>query len=511
MPELNKLALRLAASHDELRAELKASLVRRGASFEDAEDIVSATIATALSLSDERIAEVENLRAYLHAVARNMYAKHGKDLSRSEPRDHVDLEQGIVETGFSSIEDEQTRRLAVRAFQQLPTRARDVLWQIIVEEKTSKQIAQSMGVTVTSVTTQAQRAKVALREAYIAEFIALTPPDCGFKPEALARIVSGNATKRAREKYAAHLQTCKSCPKLESAARDEATWVRSLISLIALGGAAGGALSRAADRPQGHGSARASRRFIGAAGVAVCIGLLCVWLSAAGAHLPLPNGEGLAISFAGGASVGSSSDREVAAHTLSVAVTPERLALPMPPAGGREPWAVEARSESSMEGHLLASARVSALSYESEPARLAISVRPPARPGQETAASSEAPQAWLTGAGSEQYLYLGSISPGETLEAAGTILRNANDIDQTAAARTDIEFLLVDTVPAGTRVGDELARLPEDTARLVTTGTSHLQVSVPLGLFLLGGGTLLAFAGRHRAQAIRAHRRSPRA
>lgn len=503
MPEVNKLASSLAAQHDDLRTELKASLMRRGASVEDAEDIVSATIATVLSLPDERIGEVENLRAYLHAVARNMHAKHGRDLSRNEPRDHVDLERGVAERGFSSIEDEQTRGLVVRAFKQLPARAREVLWQVIVEERSSREIASRLGITVTSVTTQTQRAKVALRQAYVTEFIALTPPQCGLKPEVLARIVTGKATKRDREKYLAHTRSCDSCPKLAAAAREEATWVHSLIALIGLGGLAGGALAGTADKPVWAASAVTARRVLGAASVAVCLACAFFWLFATVTESPLTSGEELALSLTGVAPPGVTADEEVDARTLRVTVTPERLALPMPAAGGQEHWGVVARSDSSVEGHLLAAARLSTVSYDSQPARLALTVRPAARPARAAANAPAVSPAWLSGAATTaaQYLYLGTIQPGETFAADGSILRNANDTDPTAAARTDVEFLLVDAVPDGTRVGDELARLPEGSEALAATGADRPQAAAPLGALLITTGAFLVLTATCRANA----------
>ena len=449
--------------------------MRRGATRDDAEDLVSAGFANLLSLKVEQIQEIDNLRAYLHAVTRNLHLRLVQEAGREAPAPDEHPDPATPERGFERLEEQESRTLVVRSFKRLSEKQQRILWLSIIEERSTREIGELLGVSVSNVTTQTHRARAALREAYVAEFIALSPPACGTSPDRLARIVSGTATRRQAHQFAAHLRSCTSCAKTINDANREATWLPPVAPLVALGGVAGGMLSTA-NAPAARTRTRNPRTLFGVASI-VAGGLFLLWWMTDAAVRPN-------VAASPGVQVIASSDEAPAqGGSALLSAEPSRITLQMPPAGGTEAWRAQLVSNSTEPRQLLAAVSLIEETHETEPAHLSFSFDRQTR-GTAVRAARPIP---LGGSQETSWVYLGSLEPGEKFMAGGNLLRSELDTDQTASALADVVFVLVDRVPQGTRVGGVLreGEIPEQV--LADTGSPPGPLRASVALTAIGG------------------------
>ncbi|WP_370973863.1 sigma-70 family RNA polymerase sigma factor [Amycolatopsis sp. cg9] len=106
------------------------------------------------------------------------------------------------------------RGLVARAFARLSERWQEVLWRLEVEEMTPVEIAPVMGLTPNGVSALAYRAREALRQAYLQEYVAEPdgqPEACRVITGKLGAWQRGGLSKRETAQVDAHLETCPAC------------------------------------------------------------------------------------------------------------------------------------------------------------------------------------------------------------------------------------------------------------------------------------------------------------
>lgn len=477
--------------HSDVSSEMARALVRRGWSPARAEDIVSDSFAAVLALDDARLVAIDNMRAYLHAVSRSMASKEGALLHResSAPDEHLD--RGETEGGFTEIDLAANRSLARASFATLAPDEQRILWYAVIEGRSMKEIAETLGKKVTAVTTQLSRARAALREAYIRAFLEETPPSCGYDMRKLARVISDTASTRMRRDYDAHAQECEECPALEHAARDELKWGSTLIAIVALGGSAAGFLtsSDAARAEEDHSSG--TRRLL----FALC-GLLAgiLLLTIAGfTSVQEPRSATALIE------VGSSPR---AGQSLQLTALPAAIARPLPAPGESAMWESEVRNTGASSAALFLSLRTNTRGSLGEGVSLELTV------AQHGETVTQNVRAEVLEAG---ILYLGTVVSGATVPMTITAARDRSDEDQSVDLEMTTTYLGTTDVPRGLSIGDILpeATLLGDTQqndpdRLAATGASVPMALVGAAIALLSLGFLLRgrLPGRDRRDAI---------
>ena len=104
------------------------------------------------------------------------------------------------------------RTYAARAFQQLPARWRDILWQTEVEGASPAEIAPSLGLTPNAVAVLAHRAREGLRRLYLQQHVAVADqPECRWAGDRLGGHVRGRLAARDAARLRAHLGWCAGC------------------------------------------------------------------------------------------------------------------------------------------------------------------------------------------------------------------------------------------------------------------------------------------------------------
>jgi len=468
----------LTQTYVTLADEVRRNLRRNGASRSDAHDVTSAAFALLLSFDEERLSQIENRRAYLHAMARNLYAQALAEQRRTLTVSNDELDAPVDSAELSRMEDGQLRQTAARAFAALNPVQQRYLFAATVQGSSAREIAEAEGISVTNATTLLSRARRDLRVAYVAELLSVTPPTCGFDVPTLARVIIGTAGARARRAYDAHVINCPSCPPLVSTIRQDLGRGVTLILAIVLGGVGTG-LTIVGDAPSANAQSKISpRRMLATlAGLLTAVALGAVALSGVPAPAPRPE----PVPMTPGASAPPTGT--LAARAPS--------AVPLPAPGETIQWAAEVTSASEGTRYLFASTWMQDVSSaDSAPPSLALTMRWGA--GQVTLPHVETRRSGIT--------YLGPINPGETLAIHHDVTRGVTDTDQHANVTLGTIFWVSDTAPSGIAVGDTTDRPDE----LAVTGTD----GAVLALTALGGAVAL-LAGLRLTRSAPVFRKPP--
>lgn len=468
----------VASLYPDVAPELERYALRLGLSPSEADDVVSESFATLLSLEDGRLARIENVRAYLFTMVRNLAARTAQRRGRVVPVPDEELDEPVVsEDSLVAAED---YGLARAAFADLTRSQQDVLRLTLVDRLSAREAAARLGISPTNVTTQAQRARAALRESYVTAFLRARPPTCGTEPALVARVVLGTASSRSLARFEEHRLTCPQCESLVEQGQVQAS-SRALLGVLALaGGMPDGAphgygeQARPSSSARRHGEHRSGRRRLSSAA-----GLLLLLVLVATA------------SVCGAVGMRVAAPRPSAPEALpavGIAATPERIVLDMPAPGTSTGWEVTLTSSSDVAVSVVLTT-VGSLS-----------------PG-----SAEQPIFELGRSGSAlvgptplgslvDTLYLGEIQPGESLTFDGTLGRSTTDTDETLGGTTELRFSAGVGLGAGLSPGDALDPAVWTGDGLAVTGASLAAASAAVVGLVTLGVVLVRRSGQHRAR-----------
>lgn len=448
----------------------------------DADDVVAEAFSTLWSMSDERFASIANLRSYLFVVARHAAYRRFQAQRKVTLLPHEDLDEGIVMG--DEVVAAQSAQLSRQAYSALPEAQQRLLWSTLIERRSSRAIADELGTSISNVTTQAQRARLALRQAYLLQFLDLTSRTCTFDPETLARNVLATASRRQQRTFRDHLLSCEECRRVVAQAAEEmqSSTIHGITFLgaLALGGdLLHGSSSNTAD-PSGRVSASSLHRSglvrVALAAVGILLAIASPGLQLAEGHLPLD--------------VAGTSTEVIGAHSapgVDITASPANLTIAMPAPGDSTTL----------------TARVT--NHATDTVGVAIEVQASADPShaEEPLLAFEAGRHRLhrplrASAFSGKRLYVGQLAGGETLGLQATAIRLRSDIDQSLSTTMRIRFIAGIEVPQGTRPGDLLPERPGSAAVLPDTGMP-VHWAVPLAaIAMLVAGTMMIRSARRR-------------
>lgn len=467
--------------YPDVAPELERYARRLGLAPNEADDVVSESFATLLSLEDGRLARIENLRAYLFAVVRNLASRTAQRRGRLVPVADEDLDQPVFpEDDLVLAED---HGLARAAFAGLTRPQQSVLWLTLVDRLSTREVADRLGISPSNVTTQAQRARAALRESYVAAFLRARPPSCGTDPGLVARVVLGAAPRRAQARVDEHVMVCTECRSLLEQGRAQAS-SRAVLGVVALGGIAVGELVRSpAGRgtdaavvaedavPAGPSTSRttASAERSGRRRLVLSTGFLLVLALVAAASLS---------GAVGTLTATPKPPAPVPLAVVSIAATPERIALDMPAPGASTSWSVTLTSSSDVAVSVLLST-VGSLSGESLEQPLLTLARDGLTLTEQTPLGEVA-----------SVVYLGEIQPGERITVDGALARSVTDTDQTLGGTADLRFSAGAGLGAGLVPGDSVDPTVWTSDGLASTGVSVATAVCAVVVLVVTGAVL---------------------
>ncbi|THV43137.1 sigma-70 family RNA polymerase sigma factor [Glycomyces buryatensis] len=176
-----------------------------------ADDLVSETFAKLLHTFREGGGPDLAFRPYMLQTLRNTFYDRIRRDKRVEFTDDFS-EHDSGEIYVDPAVEGQERRYAALAFGKLPERWQMVLWHTEVEEDSPAKIATMLGMTANGVSALAYRAREKLRQNYLTEHAADSPPEaCRWTVDRMGARVRGKLGVRDVEKVDEHLQSCVSC------------------------------------------------------------------------------------------------------------------------------------------------------------------------------------------------------------------------------------------------------------------------------------------------------------
>ncbi|WP_199040600.1 sigma-70 family RNA polymerase sigma factor [Glycomyces salinus] len=202
-----------------------------------ADDLVSETFAKLLHAFREGQGPDLAFRPYMLRTLRNTFYDRVRRDKRIEYTDDLtkhDSGEIFVDPAVEGAE----RRYAALAFGKLPERWQMVLWHTEVEQDPPAKVASMLGMTANGVSALAYRAREKLRQNYLTEHAADSPPEeCRWTVDRLGARVRGKLGVRDAEKVDDHLDGCVSCNLLFAELTELNSGLRGVVGPIVLGAA----------------------------------------------------------------------------------------------------------------------------------------------------------------------------------------------------------------------------------------------------------------------------------
>lgn len=203
-----------------------------------AEDAVSEAFAKTLQAMHRGLGPKESFVGYLFTAVRGEAARRTAVESASDAYDASELE-ALPEFSTESLFDAGSELDQLEAaFYSLPGNWQQVLWLVEVQGLSVPQAAQRMSAPRAGTEKALQRAREALRTAFLQQYAEEAPPECAEVAVKLAGRVRGSLGRRDDRQVAAHLEGCARCSKQESRLRHLNERLRVLFGPIAIGGGA---------------------------------------------------------------------------------------------------------------------------------------------------------------------------------------------------------------------------------------------------------------------------------
>lgn len=145
------------------------------------------------------------------------------------------------------------RTIGFTAFRSLPERWQSVLWYLDVEGMEPAQAAPLLGLSPNATSALAVRAREGLKKAWLQAHVNenAVPEGCRWTTTRMGAFARGALSRRGRERFEAHLETCERCSTLLLEVQDAGGRLAAILLPVLLGGAAAAILARRDARTEG--------------------------------------------------------------------------------------------------------------------------------------------------------------------------------------------------------------------------------------------------------------------
>jgi RNA polymerase sigma factor (sigma-70 family) len=214
-------------------------LARQVARPSDTEELVSESFYRVLRAIDGGGGPDGAFRPYLLSTLRRASTDVGRSyyqrITLTEDDNDLDVDHAPSAADTTLEQDEQSA--AWRAWASLPEASRTLLWHLIIEEETPKQVAPLLGTSPNGVSSRAVRARERLRQAFLQQHIrAADSQQCAWTRERLGEYVRGALSQENLALVERHLDECEHCAAALAEVRDVNMTLRAVILPVALGG-----------------------------------------------------------------------------------------------------------------------------------------------------------------------------------------------------------------------------------------------------------------------------------
>ena len=279
-------------------ANAGAAAARQFSSIADVDDLVSEAYLRIFRVLQNGGGPRDAFRPYLYSTIRNIALDWRQKLPVVSLEVAPELEDPAGDPETTVIE----RSVTARAFHTLPERWQAVLWYLEVEGMEPAETAPLLGLSPNATSALAVRAREGLRKAWLQAHVseASVPAGCRWTTNRMGDYARGSLSRRGRERFERHLETCERCSQLLDEVDDLGGRLAGLLLPLSLGGTAGVGLlaqlsaHRAQPVGQGVASVRVARPTVARTAVLVGAGILALATLATGAWASSTGWLGLA-------------------------------------------------------------------------------------------------------------------------------------------------------------------------------------------------------------------------
>ncbi|MDN8548845.1 sigma-70 family RNA polymerase sigma factor [Microbacterium sp. NM3R9] len=462
-------AERLAGVYANDADSLRRFAIARGADPDAAGDAVAEAFLVVATLGSPRIAEIDNLRAYLFTTVRNIVDRHHRDSRRTTAVPDDVLERVPVDPEAPFALDGSID-LARRALDSLDETTRRIAIAVLIDRRPAREVGSELGLTASHVSTIAHRARSQLQVGYIRCFIELSDLSCGVSSDVLARVIVGTAGTRQLREYRRHRALCATCAKVEHEARDELSAGSLTFGLVAVAVAGASTTTRpraAHARPRGRDLGHLA---------------LVALIAAAVASWPEPLHEALELR--------ESTDADPGGYHVPVAVPvespasgmsadPDRISAMMPAPGEETAWTT--RLTNHAERELTVYATLSTRTTDATET-----------PTLEVRRDSDIVAGPRSVAGLDETISLGRVDPGSSIDISGVVRRDERDRIQDLSGEASIRLTAAPWSPHDPPAGTIVPHPAVVDALPPSGATPGRTAAIALaGLAAVGSGALL--------------------
>jgi RNA polymerase sigma factor (sigma-70 family) len=211
--------------------------IARAISRSDGDDLLSEAYLRIFSAVSNGKGPSGEFRPYLAVTIRNLA------VSWARKRREDQLEDGQAEAipdpraTDASVLAALDAGLTLRAFRTLPERWQEVLWFTEVDGLQPAQVADRLGITANSVAALSYRAREGLRQAWIQAHVdtAAGGSEHQWTLQRVGKNARGSLSKRAQQRFTAHLAECAACTVIADEAVDTSSRFTSVLLPVAVG------------------------------------------------------------------------------------------------------------------------------------------------------------------------------------------------------------------------------------------------------------------------------------
>jgi RNA polymerase sigma factor (sigma-70 family) len=211
--------------------------IARAVSRSDGDDLLSEAYLRIFVAVSNGKGPAGEFRPYLAVTIRNLA------VSWARKRREDQLEDGEAEAipdpraTDASVLAALDAGLTLRAFRTLPERWQEVLWFTEIDGLQPAQVADRMGISANSVAALSYRAREGLRQAWIQAHVdtAVAGSEHQWTLQRVGKHARGALSKRAQERFRAHLAGCAACAVIADEAVDTSSRFTSVLLPVAVG------------------------------------------------------------------------------------------------------------------------------------------------------------------------------------------------------------------------------------------------------------------------------------
>lgn len=201
-----------------------------------AEDIVSEAFTKTLEAMRRGLGPKESFAGYLFTAIRSETGRRSAVERASDLLDTSELDRLPGFVSEDPAEARSEREQLELAFNSLPERWRRLLWLVEVQGLTVLQAARQIGTSSAAAAKALQRAREALRAAYLQQYVDAARVGCEGFAEHLGALVRGGLGLRLRGPVLAHVANCEFCSAQVERLRNLNESLRSLLGPAVAGG-----------------------------------------------------------------------------------------------------------------------------------------------------------------------------------------------------------------------------------------------------------------------------------